>query len=141
MSLRHVQLNGAAFDSPTAQDHRQIAHAQQESEDFRLDPGPGALRVVQNCRHLLIRETPPDANGGVGEVRLGALAGGRKVHEGAFDVAYVTLLQAGQAIRDDLGKHRQHAPGQVDARAALPRLAVQRAPRRREMSDVGDMDA
>ena len=65
----------------------------------------------------------------------------REVDEHALDVAHPALLQAGEAVGDDLRKHRHHALRQIDAGAALAGLAVEGAAGWGEVADVGDVDA
>ena len=50
-------------------------------------------------------------------------------------------LQAGQAVGDDLRQHRNHAVGQIDARAAVVGLAVERRLGPHEVRHVGDVHA
>ena len=73
--LRHVQFQRPALAAPLAQDHRQVAHAQQQVVDLRLD-GLGRRRRLgsRGCAdHLLVGEAPADADGAVGEADAGLL--------------------------------------------------------------------
>ncbi len=64
----------------------------------------------------------------------------REVDLDALDVAQPALLQAGEAVRDHLGEHRNDALRQVNAGGPLARLAVQLAAGLDEMSHVGDVN-
>ncbi len=75
------------------------------------------------------------------ELRVRADALGRVLHEDRLRVADLVRLQARQAVGDQLRQHRQHAVGQVDARAAVVGLAVQGRPRADEVRNVGDVYA
>ena len=125
---------------------RQVAHAQQqvaESPARRSRPcaaRPSSARSRMR-RHLLVGEAPADADGAVGEADVGLLPGRREVDDDALDVADLALLQAGQAVGDHSGKHRNDALRQVDAGAALAGLAVEGAAGRGEVGHVGDVDA
>ena len=66
---------------------------------------------------------------------------GRELDEHGLGVAHPVGLQAGQAVGDDLRQHRNHAVGQVDARAALVGLAVERRAGPHEVRHVGDVHA
>jgi len=101
----------------------------------------GRAFAAEDLRDLLVGEAPGDADGGVGEAHLGTLADRREVHERALDEADTALLQAGQAVGDRLGKHRQHTLRQIDAGGALAGFAVERTARRREVGHVGDVHA
>ena len=51
LRLRHVQFQRAALQPPLAQDHRQVAHPQQQGVDFRLEHvgGSAALLGVEDA--------------------------------------------------------------------------------------------
>ena len=141
LGFRHAELDGAALEPAAAQDHGQVAHAQEQGQDLRFYLGARSLGIGQDGRHLLIREPPRHADGGIGKVRPGPLPREREIHERTLHVAHPPPLQARQAVRDDLGKHGQYAAGQIDARAALSRLPVERTPRRSKVANVGDVHA
>ena len=90
---------------------------------------------------MLVGKAPAHADSAVGEVHADALTLRRELEDGAFHVAHAALLQAGEAVRDDLRKHRNDAPGQVGAIAARLRFAVQRAAGRGEVAHVRDVYA
>ena len=75
------------------------------------------------------------------EFGMRADALGRVLDEHALRVPHAIRLQARQAIGNQLRQHRQHAVGQVDARATVVGLAVQGRPRADEVRNVGNVDA
>ena len=76
-----------------------------------------------------------------GEPLRGQDALGVEVQMRCHGIPGAAGLQAGQAVREDLGKHGDHAIGQIHARAPVPGDAVERRSRPHEVRDVGDMDA
>ena len=64
---------------------------------------------------------------------------GRELDPAGSRVANLARLQARQVVGDDLRDHRDHAIGQVDARAAVPRLLIERRALADKVRDVGDV--
>ena len=76
-------------------------------------------------------------------MRIGrhASAVGRELDEHGFGEPHLIGLQARQSVGKDLGQHRDHAVGQINARRAIQRLAIQRRARPHEVRHVGNMHA
>ena len=152
----HRELERAALEAAGAEDHRQLVHSREQRVDFgrqsrktladgflfaeggRLGRRSSCARYSStssyvNRRRLLIaalEDVGRDADAFFGEL-----------HHGREGVANFVRLQAGQVVGDDLRQHRNHAIGQVDARGAVVRFAIERRFRLDEVRDVGDVDA
>ena len=100
----------------------------------------GGTPAPQELIDLLVGEPLAAANGGGIEFGRNAQPFVGELHHGRFRVANLARLKTRQAVRDHLGQHRQHAVGQIDARGALERLAVQRGFRPNEMRHVGNVN-
>ena len=100
-----------------------------------------AFAIGQEGVDLLVGQPLAALDGGRMELRMRADALGRVLHEDRLRVADLVRLEARQAVGDQFRQHRQHAVGQVDARAAVVGLAVQGRPRADEVRNVGNVHA
>ena len=139
LDLGHTQFQGPALPPPAAEDHGQLVHPPQQTVDLKSQFAPPGVGILQELVDLLVGEPPAALDG-----RGVCLGGHRKTVVGQLDkdrlgVADLSRLEAGQAVRDDLGQHGHHAVGQIDAGGPVQRLAVQGGFPRDEVRHVGDV--
>ena len=85
---------------------------------------PAVTFLFENGRHFFVAEAPARPDGPVGETDVRLLALGIELDLDGFDVAQLSLLQAGQAVGDDLREHRDDLLRQVHAGGAFARFDV-----------------
>ena len=140
----HRELERAALEAAGAEDHGQLVHAREQRVDvgrqITEDAGcaafsccrgwPACGRASVFCRQVFVdffvRESAAALDGGFEHVGRDADAFFGELHHGREGVANFVRLQAGQVVGDDLRQHRDDAVGQVDARRAFVRFAVER---------------
>ena len=141
LHLGHREFKRSAGHSPAAEHPRQIPHAAEQRPHGPRHLQGGSLWVGQKQIDLFVGEPPLAFD------RRPLLLGmhrnpfGRELDPAGPRIPHPIRLQAGQIVGDDLGQHRNHAVGQVDARATGPGLLVERRSLLDEVRDIGDVHA
>ena len=141
LHLGHLELEGPAGHPPGAENPGQVAHPPQQGPHLRRHLHGRRVGVGEEHVHLLVGEPPAALDRGRLHRGVHRDAVGRELDPAGAGVADLARLQARQVVGHDLRDHRDHAIGQVDARAAVPRLLVVRRAVADEVRDVGDVHA
>ena len=111
------------------------------------EPGQQRLRRARRARgirqpapHLRVGEPRARVHHGRVELVLRDPALGGHVHVADHAEPVDIRLERAELVRQRLGQHRDHAAREIDRRAALARVAVQRIAVLHVMRDVGDRD-
>ncbi len=133
IQVQHSRLAAAGFDLPGKFFHPpdQLHHAL----------GVVALFAVADRLGLAIRQPPGRLDDRLSHAETGAVAFRVVLNERALAQALLRFLQAADAVGEHLGKHRQHARGEVHAVAPLAGFGVQGTAFLDEVRYVGDVHA
>ena len=141
LHLGHREFERPAGHPPAAKHPRQIPHAAEQRPHLASHLHGGRIGVGEKHVNLFIGEPPLAFD------RRSLLLGvhrnpvGRELDPAGPRIPHTMRLQTGEIVGDDLGQHRNHAVGQVDARATGPGLLVQRRALLDEVRHIGDVHA
>ncbi len=98
------------------------------------------LRMLHHLHRLLVAEAMIGLDRRSCETLRGQDPLRAKVQDRGHGISRATGLEAGQAVREDLGQHGDHPIRQVDAGAAMAGRAVERRSRSNKVRHIGDVD-
>ncbi len=120
--LREIEIERALLEALAPKERRQLPGDVQTLAQLVVRPG------LQNRVGLAIGQAPRAADDGSREARAAWTAISSELDENGMRQAIDARLEAANAVAQALGQHGNDAVGQINAVAALERLAIERAP-------------
>ena len=125
LGLRQVEVDRAAALAAAIQNHREVAHLLEA-----LDQGsvllPEGLVSLENCENFRVGHPLNAPDDPFTEVGLQNLALGVDLQQDRYHKAVLLRMQRASARRQLRGQHRHRPIREVDARAALASVGVER---------------
>ncbi len=140
LGLGQVEVDRAALAPDARQELGERRHALEIVDQVDVAPADREVAVDDDLAHLGVGESRAARDDAGKERGAEERAAAVEVEEHRLHETVDAGVEAADVVRELLGQHRYDAVGEVDARAARPRLDVESAAARHVGGDVGDRD-
>ena len=138
--LDGVEIDRATFVARGVQQPVQAVEVVQMRQQRGMALAQLGIVIAQHLADLVVGQARMRVHDRIEEARPEQLAVAIEIQLGGHAQAVDVRIQRAQAVRQDLGQHRDHAIGEIDRIAAPVGLVVERAARDHVRRHIGDRD-